>query len=83
MESEFHNVEPRTREEREANANKDLHEQRLKTTRASNLEVGNPVVPTPASPMYVDESHRLARTNLADEMRQQKLEEYHRKQVGI
>lgn len=84
MQGEFHNMEPRTREERvAARARERLEEQNLKTRRGNfhvYQEHVNPVIPEPVSPMYADEANRFKR-DVAGEMREQKVQALHRQQV--
>lgn len=82
--SSFHNTEPRTREERLAAQNRDLLEKSMLRGRRGNYheyqEPGNPLVPEASSPMYSAESNRFQR-DVAGEIRQQKLTNYHKQQV--
>ncbi|KAI8476204.1 MAG: flagellar associated protein [Monoraphidium minutum] len=80
---EFHNTEPRTREERVAARSREALEQNMLRTRRGNYHVyshpGNPVVPEPASPMFAPESDRFKR-DAAGEMHEHKLEAWRRQQ---
>ncbi|GBF98992.1 hypothetical protein Rsub_11796 [Raphidocelis subcapitata] len=81
--SNFHNAEPRTREERlAAQSREKLEKQQLRARRGCfhrYEEPGSPLVPEPKSPMYADESDRFRR-DAAAEMRQQKVEAWKRQQ---
>jgi hypothetical protein len=78
----FHNVEPRTREQRIAAQNKDMTEKNMLRSRKGNYhryaEPGNPLVPEPVSPMYADSCDRFNR-DYAGELHHWK-EQQHRKQ---
>ena len=85
--SGFRNLEPRTRDERNAARNKDSLEKARIEARSRNPYnqqhlplVGNPVVPQKGSPMYCDEADRFQR-DVAGEMHRQKQEALQRKQV--
>lgn len=82
--STFHNLDPRTREERLAAQSREKLEKNLLKARRGCFhkyeEAGNPIVPEPKSPMYSDEADRFKR-DVAGEMRQQKVEAWKRQQV--
>jgi hypothetical protein len=82
----FHNTQPRSREERLAAQSREKLEKSLLKARRGCFhryeEQGNPVVPQPTSPMYSDEANRFRR-DVAGEMRQHKVEAFERQQVRV
>lgn len=84
--SEFHNMEPRTREDRlAARAREKLEQSMLRARRGcfhKYEDPGNPVVPEPTSPMYSTETERFKR-DVAGEMHQHKVDALMRQQVRL
>lgn len=86
MAATFHNVQPRTREERAAAHVKDAKEKNMLKARTGGHfkyeTPGNPLIPEPHSPMYANEADRFNR-DVAGDMQQKKQEELQKRQVRI